>query len=1147
MSIGRYSHAKLVSIIKQIHDQRQSDTSGDITGVTAGNGLSGGGSSGDVSLALDIAGATDGTGITLQNSDFLLIADATDNNNVKKVNISQLTAASASPAGSTTQVQFNDAGSFGASANFVFNSTTNTLTVSKIGPFTAAGNIDFDNFDMTNVDINSGRIDNTSIGSSTPADGTFSTAKVTDLTDNRVVIVGTGGELEDDGNLIFNGTQLKVGVTISGSSGLQVVGNTIFGGDLSVSGTVRFADVVAGNTTLSSVTVSDLTDNRVVIAGAAGSLEDDANLIFNGSALKVSALISGSSDLSIVGSTAIGGALSVTGAVTLPGIGTGAGSGPQSYLALNSSGLVVLTSSVGGSGGGSTSNTVSQGGGTTISGVDTFVFSSSVVTDDGGGQVTVKPVIGAAEDGDYTDGLYTDFTTSTPIGTPIDRFNELFKILAPSPAPALSRANYISGDGATAKLSFGSSQPVADYTSSATAAGFSAVDINGSYSPSESGNNFRIGVLDGSEHVTGTLNFTVGPNSSNGNLAYASGAFGNAETGNLKLELNGTVIHTVDLSSFVGIGNPATGTAQSLTSNSGFINVSNTASSFDGNGSEWYIFKHRTANYKVDSSNQKVGWNYARAIHTIGGTDYATNYVEWINDPSGSTDDLAVSSPRIENVTLVGSKFLSGVEYNTDATAKYKADILNMYRNVYPASGTPISFSVTNSSTPSSQAVPTIDTSGGENNTKVLGVTASLDYNSTSLLSGAITANLSATHPLKANISNTGSATTGNGFLIDNRTLNSTNLIEYFHDESFRKASASYDTQGSISAASSIWNSENHMTGGGAAGHTDGLLLFNQRLYSPIDADIPNSGDFSSLLNVEAGQPNYSGVTGTRTFYRVLTNSSGVSKRDFKITSTKVSTTYNNSALGTSNVHFYAKIPGSTGWMDISQNFAYGSVQDNDGALIAGASNDVDSGNNVHHITFGTASVANNELVMLKIEADESWDSYISQLQFQLGATTNTATQAPALDDIDANDSGESDAKLSFGSSNAVASYSNATGSSIGLSNFDSNDLYSLSGDRRGVFGSKPTLDGELNEDVSSNGNNYPANAFANAYTGSLVLVVNGIEVHSVDLNSTLSAISNDFNSNDSGFSVSSVDFSTTTDSIPDYTKPYRTVNYQVG
>ena len=77
--------------------------------------------------------------------------------------------------------------------------------------------------------------------------------------------------------------------------------------------------------------------------------------------------------------------------------------------------------------------------------------------------------------------------------------------------------------------------------------------------------------------------------------------------------------------------------------------------------------------------------------------------------------------------------------------------------------------------------------------------------------------------------------------------------------------------------------------------------------------------------------------------------------------------------------------------------------------------------------------------------------------------------------------------------------------------------------------------------------NNYPANAFKDAFTGSLVLVVNGLEVHSIDLNSTLNAIEANFNGNSSGFSVSSVGFSTTTDNIPDYTKPYRTGTYQVG
>ena len=110
------------------------------------------------------------------------------------------------------------------------------------------------------------------------------------------------------------------------------------------------------------------------------------------------------------------------------------------------------------------------------------------------------------------------------------------------------------------------------------------------------------------------------------------------------------------------------------------------------------------------------------------------------------------------------------------------------------------------------------------------------------------------------------------------------------------------------------------MTGGGATGHTDGLLLFNQRLYSPIDADIPNAGNFSALSNVQSGEPNYAGVSGTRTFYRILSNSSGGALYNFQIDSTKSGTTYNNSSLGTGNVHFFVKIPGTSGWMDVTQD-----------------------------------------------------------------------------------------------------------------------------------------------------------------------------------------------------------------------------------
>jgi hypothetical protein len=54
---------------------------GDITGITAGDGLSGGGTSGAVTLNVDINGASSGT---LATADEFLFADVDDSNNIKK-------------------------------------------------------------------------------------------------------------------------------------------------------------------------------------------------------------------------------------------------------------------------------------------------------------------------------------------------------------------------------------------------------------------------------------------------------------------------------------------------------------------------------------------------------------------------------------------------------------------------------------------------------------------------------------------------------------------------------------------------------------------------------------------------------------------------------------------------------------------------------------------------------------------------------------------------------------------------------------------------------------------------------------------------------------------------------------------------------
>mgnify|MGYP007063382542 CR=1 FL=1 len=957
---------------------------------------------------------------------------------------------------------------------------------------------------------------------------------------NLSVAQGSDGsvQLREAGGTAFSGSGTLVFDT---NANLKITGAVLVNGNLSSSAEVSASAYYGDGSNLTGITsVSIANDgaNRVLTADGDGTMSAEPNLTFDGSTmvltgtLNVSGTVNANAynvnvtnknviNLTATGSTIFGdtaddihqftGSLSVSGALKFENILTGTAT-TSSFLALDSNKNVVLTSSSGGSGGS----------------------------------------IGAAEDdGGYDDGLFTDFTTSTVIGIPIDRFNEVLKILAPSPAPAVSTITSSVPTGIPAKLSFGTSKTISGYTSSATTAGFSAVDATGIYSASVSGSNFRLGIYDGTQDIMGAINYHIAESVTNTYIAYSNDAFGNANEGTLKLELNGTIIHSVSLSGLAGTGNPFTGSATSLTNQSGFISASITASSFDGNNSEWYIFKHRTAHFKVDTNQQKVGWNYARVIHSLA-SDNETNYIEWINDPSGAVNDLSVAIPRIENISLVGSKYLSGVEYNTDATANYKADINNLYRNIYAASGTPISFTATNSGNPTSQAVP--DLGGTETNAKKVGVTGSLDFNGSTLFNGAITCNVTVTHPLKNTITNTGSATTGNGFLIDNRTLASTELEEKFHDETYRKASGSYDTQGSVTNTAATWNSQNHMTGGGASGHTDGLLYHNQRLYSPVDDDIPNSGDFEGLSNVETAQPDYSSIVGTRTFYRVVSNSSGVAKRDMKIVSTKNSTRYNNSTLAANNAHFFIKVPGSTGWMNISQPFGYGSTSDGNGALIQGASNNsntasTDSGNSTHFVTFGTQSVSNNEHVMVKILADESWGGYLSELSFSVGATTNTATESDSLDNIDLDDSAGESVRLSFGSSNVIPGYTNATGSSLGLSNYNINALYSDQGTtKRGVFRATEVMGGTLNEDVnaSSAGSflNYSANSFKNAYTGSLLLIINDAT------SSTLSLVNlsaNDNLSSNTGFDLGAVSFSTTTDGIPDYTKPYRTGTYSIG
>ena len=166
------------------------------------------------------------------------------------------------------------------------------------------------------------------------------TAKVSDLTSGRVVLAGTSGEIEDSGNLTFNGSTLAVTGSQTISVSLDVDGHTdldnmgvsgvgtitqlvsttaTVGAGLTVTGTIDGnggANISGAETVLSSATVSDLTNNRVVIAGSSGALEDSGNLTFDGSTLTVNGSIDLSGNIDVDGTTNLD-AVDIDGAVDM--------------------------------------------------------------------------------------------------------------------------------------------------------------------------------------------------------------------------------------------------------------------------------------------------------------------------------------------------------------------------------------------------------------------------------------------------------------------------------------------------------------------------------------------------------------------------------------------------------------------------------------------------------------------------------------------------------------------------------------------------------------------------------------------------------------------------------------------------------------
>ena len=544
--------------------------------------------------------------------------------------------------------------------------------------------------------------------------------------------------------------------------------------------------------------------------------------------------------------------------------------------------------------------------------------------------------------------------------------------------------------GVDANLSFGDTLSKAGYSTVENTAGGSERNANNLYSVAGK----RYGIFDKSTVITGEINENVGANSN----AYPANAFGSgvANTGTLKLEVNGSVIHSVDLSSFTS-GDSLIGGA----STSGFTSISAATNGRDVSNLPDFTKWWRTGSYRVATTDQRNGFNYARVIHTISGVDHESAYVEWVNDDDSST--ISYSNVAVGDFSESGTSYsLSGVTYFVSPVGKFHFTVANLYKYVYSNATNAIRFptstnctftqiiaagsGVNNATTNAAQAsLPLLNTSVSAAHDQDLVVTGSFSVDSSTSIPGNlqnVTVVGRTHHPLKGN-TNTSSTSSGN-LLIFTDTDTSTTLVENFDGESKRLQSGTYTQQSHVTASSNSWDSTVSLVGSDA-GHNAGLMIFNGKLVGFVGSQNTNV-DFDALIG-PSGNPDYSSVpAATREYIRWFRNTEGAARQMFQITLNGSGTIIaaGGSLGANSNLQVSFKIPSSnsaqsTGWMDIATNFATGQNGDDDGCFDSGNGVFDSSLNATNWGTFGTKFVNNNEYILMRVKAYSSWTGNITQ------------------------------------------------------------------------------------------------------------------------------------------------------------------------
>ena len=511
----------------------------------------------------------------------------------------------------------------------------------------------------------------------------------------------------------------------------------------------------------------------------------------------------------------------------------------------------------------------------------------------------------------YTPAVLADWDDGVDPGDTDDALDQLaanMGPLLPSAAPVLDNIDWSSTGGVTGANTWNDLNTITDYITAATAGSVNnsgdALDIN----MGTTGNEHGIMAVASVADKAGYLNTDVVASDNYPDEAFGPGGADGGSVNDLKLLLNGSILHTVDLLTF-GSGTSVNGNG------SGFFSLLDDTPVYFPDLTPFPARTYRTGGWYLDTADMTYGYNVVKVQHVTDSGTQETNVEEFILD--NVTVATTYTNELIDTLSMTGALHLSGVEYHTGGTAEYDIQVRNAYRETYDDTDA-ISFSGTNID---ALAVEDLAASGGDEAKIHSVVDKAVTISSGRIINGAIVVKTSTSRTVQTSPDST--SVTITGLLMDSNSASSTALIEYFTDENYR-IEGEQNFNGDLTGTA-LWTETESLVGADA-GHLDGLQVTEGSLYYPGGASI---SDYDTT-QAPASNPDYGAAAGKRFYWRYFTNATGTSSFRVLIQGDRDIISDATAFTGGANneIKVALRWATETGWLDLNVEFNEGDFGD---------------------------------------------------------------------------------------------------------------------------------------------------------------------------------------------------------------------------